>query len=104
MKNYVFIYYGVSKGGTDIPREEAAKAWGDWFSSLGENIVDAGNPFAEDGQAVEKSGVSTIENWPATGYTIVKAASMDDAVALAKGCPILQMDGTAVRVYETMPM
>jgi hypothetical protein len=54
--------------------------------------------------AVEKSGVSTIENHPASGYSIVKASSLDEAVDLAKGCPILEEPAGAVRVYETLPM
>ncbi|HVQ44077.1 MAG TPA: hypothetical protein VMT30_03885 [Candidatus Saccharimonadia bacterium] len=103
MKNYVFVYYNEPISG-DMPMKEVAKVWKAWFGELGASLVDAGNPFADGGQAVEKSGVSTIENHPATGYTIVKAASMDDAVALAQGCPVLDVPGGAVRVYETLPM
>lgn len=101
MKNYVFVYYDSSN--TEAS-EEVAKAWGAWFGSLGDKIVDAGNPFKSGGKAVEKSGVTTIENHPATGYTIVKAESLDEAVDLAKGCPLLGSDKGAVRVYETLPM
>jgi|SRR5882757_6618732 len=103
MKNYVLIYYnnGVRD---DVSPEENKAAWGGWFGSLGDKIVDAGNPFAPGGKAVEKSGVTTIENWPATGYTIVKANSLDEAVELAKGCPVLDEPDGAVRVHETLPM
>jgi len=103
MKNYVLIYYnnGTREG---VSPEESKAAWGNWFGSLGDKIVDAGNPFADGGKAVEKSGVTTIENWPATGYTIVKADSIDEAAELAKGCPVLDEPDGAVRVYETMPM
>lgn len=39
------------------------------------------------------------------GYTIINAASMDEATEIAKGCPALQDDPEgAVRVYEAMPM
>ncbi len=103
MKNYVFVYYDESKG-ADMDMDEVTKAWMGWFKELGDHVVDAGNPFNDGGKAVEKSGVSTIENHPATGYSIVKAKSMDDAVDLAKSCPLLKMDKTAVRVYETLPM
>ena len=103
MKNYVCIYYnnGVREG---LSADASKTEWGAWFGSLGENIVDAGNPFAADGKAVEKSGVTTIENWPATGYTILKANSLDDAVELVKGCPVLNEPDGAVRVYEALPM
>jgi hypothetical protein len=88
----------------DMPMEEIRKAWMQWFEKLGDKLVDGGNPFAEGGKAVEQSGVTTIENYPASGYTIVKASSIDEAVELAKGCPILGSPKAAVRVYETMPM
>jgi hypothetical protein len=103
MKNYVYIYYndGTKEG---VSPEEAGAAWGAWFGKLGDKLVDAGNPFNSGGKAVEKSGVSTIENWPATGYSIVKAGSIDEATDLAKDCPVLEEPKGAVRVYETMPM
>jgi hypothetical protein len=103
MKNYVFEYYnnGYNEG---FSPEEFKAAWGKWFGGLGDKLVDAGNPFNAGGKAVEKSGVSDIENHPSTGYTIVKANSMDEAVDMAKNCPVLDEPEGAVRVYETMPM
>jgi hypothetical protein len=102
MKNYMYIYY--NKGTNEAPAEEAKQAWGAWFGKLGDKLVDAGNPFNSGGKAVEKSGVSTIENWPATGYSIVKSSSMDEATEMAKDCPVLGEPEGAVRVYETLPM
>src|SRR5262249_17298257 len=103
MKNYVLIYYnnGIRD---DVSPEDFKAEWEKWFGGIGGKLVDAGNPFNAGGQAVEKSGVSAIENHPATGYSIVKADSMDEAVALAKDCPVLNEPDGAVRVYETMPM
>jgi hypothetical protein len=103
MKNYVLIYYnnGVRD---DVSPEDFKAEWGKWFGGLGDKLVDAGNPFNSGGQAVEKSGVSTIENWPSTGYSIVKADSMDEAVQMAQGCPVLNEPEGAIRVYETLPM
>jgi hypothetical protein len=103
MKNYVFIYYGGGDVG-DMPMEEVRSAWMGWFEQLGDKVVDAGNPFNEGGQAVEKSGVTTIENFPASGYSIVKANNLAEAVAMAKTCPMLESAKAAVRVYETLPM
>ncbi len=103
MKNYVYIYYNNGMR-ENISMEDFKAEWGRWFGSLGASLVDAGNPFASGGKAVEKSGVSTIENYPATGYTIVKADSLEAAAELAKDCPVLNEPDGAVRVYETMPM
>ena len=99
MGKYVFEYYDTK----NMSKEDSMPAWNAWFGEQGDKVMDAGNPFADGGQAVEPSGVTTIENWPCTGYTIVKAESMDEAVAMAKSCPVVASGGT-VRVYEALPM
>lgn len=108
MTNFVFVYYnaGSMDSADAAAMDEVKKAWGAWFAKLGESLVDGGNPFNNNGMAVQASGASSIENFPATGYSIVKAESMDAAVEMAKGCPMLSDSGdeAAVRVYETMPM
>jgi hypothetical protein len=38
----------------------------------------------------------------ATGYSIVQAGSLDEATALAKGCPVLSSGGE-LEVYEAFP-
>ena len=103
MTNFVYIYYnnGTNEG---VSPEESKAAWGAWFGKLGDKLVDAGNPFADGGKAVEKSGVTTIENWPATGYSIVKASDLDEAAAMARDCPVLDEPDGAVRVYQALPM
>ncbi|HZP55239.1 MAG TPA: hypothetical protein VFB03_00500 [Candidatus Saccharimonadales bacterium] len=94
MKNFVYLYYGM-EGGMD--------EWKAWFGKLGDKIVDTGNPF-KGGKAVMKSGVSDVKDPVPTGYSIVKAESLDEAIEMSKGCPSLGSDDGAVCVYETMPM
>jgi hypothetical protein len=104
MPKYLYVYHG----GGDMPqdKEEIDKimhAWGGWFSQLGAAVVDGGNPVR--GSVTVKSG-SVIKDGgpnPATGYSIVEASSMDDAVAKAKGCPI-HAAGGSVEVGEILPM
>ena len=104
MGKYVFVYYsGGDMGGHTM--DEVKAAWGEWFGQLGDKLIDGGNAFNDGGKAVEKSGVTTIENFPATGYSIVSADSMDEATEIAKGCPMLEHSAHgAVRVYEALPM
>jgi len=104
MKNFVFIY---DNGGevASLPMEEVLAAWTAWFTQLGDKLVDGGNPFNEGAMAVTKNGVSALKGSPASGYSIVKAESMEKATELAKGCPMLKhvKNGT-VQVYEALPM
>lgn len=39
----------------------------------------------------------------ASGYTILKADSLDAAVEMAKGCPVLQ-GGASISVFETFAL
>jgi len=89
MPKYLLAYHG---GGMAEGEEEQAKvmaAWGAWFGSIGDAVVDPGNPtgpsrtLASDGSASAGGGPN-----PITGYTLVKATDLDAAVSLAKGCPI----------------
>lgn len=84
--------------------EEVKSAWGAWFGQMGDKLVDGGNPFGE-GKSVSKAGVGAVTGSAATGYSIVKAANLDEAVEMAKGCPLLvQVPNGNVEVYETFPM
>ena len=73
-------------------------AWTAWFGSLGDSVVDIGNPFGAS-TAVGGGATSGL-----TGYSIINADSLDDAVAKADGCPILDGGSGGVEVYETLDM
>ena len=99
---YVLVYVG---GGMPATEEETAavmKAWKDWYTSLGEAVVDPGNPFSPQVKSVTYDG--SVNDGPvgpkATGYTILAADSLDVAVGMAKNCPVLQ-GGASISVYET---
>jgi hypothetical protein len=102
MAKYVYIYTGGQLAETPAAQEEAMQAWGAWFGTLGDSVTDMGNPFAVSA-TVSPDGVATGGAAGATGYSIVSAGSLDEAAALAKGCPILT-GGGAVEVYEAVPM
>jgi hypothetical protein len=96
MKKYVFLYYGY-----ETPTQELEDAWNDWFASIETKIVDLGAPLGS-GQEVTHAGTKelSLEEGAATGYTIIQADSMDEAIRIAQDCPIV----TSVRVYEAMSM
>lgn len=105
MADYVLLYSG---GGTPESEEEGArvmKAWTDWFAELGAAIKDGGNPFSGAAKTVASDGSVSdgVRGAPHTGYSVITADSLDAATVLAKGCPVLQSDGT-VTVYETFAM
>ncbi len=99
MAKYLLVYHG---GGDGAPTEKEMAAWGNWFGQLGPAIVDGGNPvgatktLAKDGSSSDGGGAN-----PASGYSILQAGSLDEALTLAKGCPILA-GGGSVEICETI--
>ena len=100
MPKYVFAYHG---GGMPESEEEQAQhmaAWESWMST--DAFVDRGAPtgmamtVSSDGSIAEGGGTN-----PISGYGIVQADSMEAAVELAKGCPIVTMSEGTVEVAET---
>lgn len=70
------------------PSASAMAAWNAWFDALGADLVDRGNP-AFTRKTLGNCGADTVLG----GYTLVKADSLADAVALAKSCPVLKENG-----------
>jgi hypothetical protein len=66
-------------GGNGLPFDEARVVW--------PNDVVTNGPFGEIKETIG-------------GYIIVKADSVDEAIAFAKGCPVLQGDGNSVEVRK----
>ena len=96
MAKFVLAYHGG--GGMAETEEEQAKVmedWGGWFASLGESVIDGGNPISHactisaDGSVADGGGAN-----PLSGYSIIDAADLDDAVAKAKSCPVLGAGGS----------
>ena len=96
MKKFVFLSIGFIP-----PTPEIIDAWGKWFESIADKIVDGGSPFGRgieitrDGSKELPLGLDSI-----TGYTIINAENIDEAEEIAKTCPII----TGMRVYEAMSM
>lgn len=101
MAKYLFVYHGGGMPEGEAEQQQVMAAWGAWMGQLGSALVDGGNPvgaavtLAPDGSTSDGGGSN-----PATGYSIVEAASLAAATELAKGCPILTSGGS-IEVGET---
>ena len=103
MANYLLAYHG----GGGMAQDEAARnalmaQWGKWFQDLGSALVDGGNPVMKARTITSKGAVSDGGGQnPVSGYSVIKADSLDAAVKLAKGCPVLA-GGGSIEVAETV--
>ena len=63
-------------------------AWNAWFESMGASVIERGNPV-NDARTVGTAD----PDMRIGGYSVVSAADMDAALALARGCPGLEWGG-----------
>ena len=105
MANFVLFYSGGSMPETKAEQAAAMQAWGAWYGGLGSAVVDGGNPFTPKAKRIASNG--TVSDGPvgtmASGYSIIKADSLDAAVEAARRCPVLQSGGQ-ISVYEAFPV
>ena len=105
MANFLLLYTGGSMPESPAETEAVMQAWGAWLGKIGSNLVDQGNPFTPKAKSISSNG--TVSDGPvgelASGYSVIKADSLDAAVAIAKECPVLQ-GGAKITVYETFPV
>lgn len=96
MKKYLVLYHDVWE-----PIPEVQDAWQAWFARVGDRFVDSGTPFG-DAHEITRAGsrALTRADAPATGYSIISAASLEDAEGLFADCPY----GSSVRLYESKAM
>ncbi len=96
MKKFVLLHYGFEQ-----PTPEIMEAWGKWFESIADMTVDQGGSFGA-AREISSSGTKDLPMGmeSITGYTIIKADSLDDAEKLAKDNPYI----ASIRVYEIREM
>ena len=113
MNEFVFLYRGGMSDGTKPSPEQmeaVMKRWQAWFAKLGEEgrLKDLGAPLQREGKLVAFGGVITdgpfVEGKEVIGgYSIIKAADLNEAATIAKGCPTFETGGSVeVRPVQAM--
>ncbi len=104
MANYLLAYKGgAGMAETDAERQAAMAAWGNWFGSMGEAVVDPGNPFGPSATVAADGSLNDGASSGLSGYSVLSADNLAAARELVKGCPVLAAGGS-VEVYETFPV
>jgi len=102
MSKFVLLYTGGGMPETEAEQAKVMQDWADWYTGLGSAVADPGNPIgpvskiiASNGNVLDGTGSPLV-----TGYTILSADSLDEAVEMAKKCPVLA-GGSEITVFET---
>ena len=104
MPKFLLAYHGGGMAETEEEQTAVMAAWGAWMEGLGPALEDPGNPagatrtIESDGSVSDGGGAN-----PVTGYSIIAAESLDDAVSLSKDNPIFESGGS-IEVIEAVEM
>ena len=105
MANFLLLYTGGKVPEKAADRERMLHDWTAWYNKLGTAVVDRGDPFTPKAKAI--FGQNKTQEGPvdcmASGYSIIRANSLEAAVTLVRDCPVLK-DGAKVDIYETSHM
>lgn len=104
MEDFVFLFRQPVGGDNQVsPTEIQAifKKWDDWFGGIADQgrLNNTGIRLADPGKVLKKGGIVTDGPFVEirerlNGFIVVKAENIDDAITLAHGCPILEINGT----------
>ena len=97
MKKFLYLYFGGNPPKSPEEGRAVMQAWMAYFGKMGDKIVDGGAPIGP------QRAVGTHAPIRVGGYSIVNAASLDEAVALTEGHPHVKFGGS-IEVCETMPI
>jgi len=101
MPKYVIAYLGGAQ--VTNPQDRAAQMarWNTWAEGLGSRMVNPGMPIGQ-GKLVSSNGVSERGPNHLTGFSIVQADNLDEALEMAQRCPFLEIG--SLEVAEAMEM
>ncbi len=103
MEEFLMVFRSAGMGDfKPAPEQMQAieKQWADWFSSLAaQGIYAGGSRPAMEGKTITPGNIVTDGPYAEVkeilmGTSIIKANSIDEAVEIAKGCPILLAGGS----------
>lgn len=104
MPEFIMAYHDDSSRMPSNPEDGAAQQakFMEWMQGLGDTVVNPGTPFGQ-AKMVSSSGVSEIDGSNRlSGFSTIKADSLDAAVEIVKSCPYLVYGD--IRVAEVMQM
>ena len=101
MTEFLYLYRGGETDASASDGQQTMQLWMAWMKDLGEKgyLKTVGSPLEKTGKLVSGKG-KVVSDGPfaetkdlISGYTIVQAKDIDDAVAASLGCPIFLVGG-----------
>ena len=91
MAHFMLLHVGFEQ-----PTPEIMTKWNEWFESVADKAVTHGGFM--HGRRLTDEGIEALEMGldSMTGYSIINAENIDEAVTIAQGNPFI----TSIQIYE----
>jgi hypothetical protein len=95
MPRFLITYHGgVEMPSSPEAREQMMSAFMTWAGSVGDDMVDPGSPLGPSKVVTSAGETDGKASEPASGYTILSAENLEEAVGFVRGHPFLTRGGT----------
>lgn len=103
MTKFIITYLGGNQPSSPEEGQKHFAKYQEWLTSLGDSTVSPMNPLKNTNTVNPDRTVTVESKTNMSGYTIVEVESMDAALAVAKSCPFLDINGS-LEVSELLEM
>ncbi len=103
MAQFVFVYLGGSQPSSQEEAKQHFTKYTEWLTSLGDSVVSPAIPLKNTNTVSPDGTVREGGSSAMSGFTIIEANSMEDALSIAQACPFLEIGGS-LEVSELMRM
>ena len=103
MPQFIFVYLGGELPANPVEGQKHFQRYRQWLDSLGNAVISPAIPF-RDTRVVQPDGtVSPGSTSAMSGLSIIRMDSLEEALAAARSCPFLEINGT-LEVSEMIEM
>lgn len=103
MPQYIFVYLGGEHPSNPEEGKKHLAKYQQWLASLGDTVLSPAIPFKDTHTVHPDSTIEPGTTSAMSGLSIMKMASMDEALKVAQSCPFLEINGT-LEVSEMIEM
>ena len=107
MNKYLFIYRTPPMDTKVSPEEmqQQFARWGAWRDKFKGQVVDMGDGLENDGKVL--SGAKVSDGFPEAkeivgGFSVIQAETYDDALRVARECPIAFIPDSSIEIRKMM--
>ena len=94
MAQYIICYFGGNHPSSPEAAQQHFAKYKQWLTSLGDAAVSPANPLRGTRVVAADGGVSEGSATGMSGFTVIEAQSLEDAIEISQRCPFLEIGGS----------